>query len=243
MAATNDCILTRNMELPKLSAPAIDDCAALPPITCHGIYKYINEKNRAEYMYTWSVDRVVRFEPAAPPAGKSRFWRKQKTNEPSNDKFMVILRRSFKPGFGSPPPPPPAWNSARKYCGGPPPPPPPPPGVWRNGRPVYDVVSTPRRKGKMVNVGRNRRYKGRSRSRSSSRHRFGDMKKVITIELTQEENEKVLNDFLATFSTIYEGLSMEERGKAMREIVLEAEDSEYDSDSSGSSGTCSLADD
>lgn len=53
----------------------------------------------------------------------------------------------------------------------------------------------------------------------------------------------MVNDFLATFSTIYEGVDVEERGKAMRDIVLDAEGSEYDSDTSGSSGSCSLVDD
>jgi hypothetical protein len=63
------------------------------------------------------------------------------------------------------------------------------------------------------------------------------------IELTQEESEKVVNDFFATFSTIYEGVNVEDRGKVLRKIVLDAEDSDYDSDSSSSSGSVSLVDD
>jgi len=66
---------------------------------------------------------------------------------------------------------------------------------------------------------------------------------MTTIELTQSECEKVVNDFLATFSTIYEGVDVEERGRAMRDIVLDEEDSEYDSDTSSSSGSRSLVDD
>jgi hypothetical protein len=72
------------------------------------------------------------------------------------------------------------------------------------------------------------------------------------IELTQQETEKVINDFLATFSTLYDGIPVEERGAAMRGIDVEEMDElcDFDSDddsdvssSWGSGTTRSLVDD
>jgi hypothetical protein len=72
------------------------------------------------------------------------------------------------------------------------------------------------------------------------------------IELTQQETEKVINDFLATFSTLYDGIPVEDRGAAMRGIDMEEMDElcDFDSDddsdvsSSWASGTTrSLVDD
>ena len=72
------------------------------------------------------------------------------------------------------------------------------------------------------------------------------------IELTQQETEKVINDFLATFSTLYDGIPVEERGAAMRGIDMEEMDElcDFDSDddsdvssSWGSGTTRSLVDD
>jgi len=65
------------------------------------------------------------------------------------------------------------------------------------------------------------------------------------VELTLQETEKVICDFLASFSGIYDGVSDEEKGKALRDLVLDENeyDSEYDSDDSSSSGSRSLCDD
>jgi hypothetical protein len=72
------------------------------------------------------------------------------------------------------------------------------------------------------------------------------------IELTQQETEKVINDFLATFSTLYDGIPVEDRGAAMRGIDMEEMDElcDFDSDddsdvssSWGSGTTRSLVDD
>ena len=72
--------------------------------------------------------------------------------------------------------------------------------------------------------------------------------------LTQQETEKVINDFLATFSTLYDGIAVEERGAALRGIDLKELDAlcDYDSDESddsddsssyGSGSSRSLVDD
>ena len=71
--------------------------------------------------------------------------------------------------------------------------------------------------------------------------------------LTQLEIEKVVNDFLATFSTLYDGIAVEERGAALRDIDLKEMEKlcDYDSDSddsddsssSGSGSSRSLVDD
>lgn len=62
-------------------------------------------------------------------------------------------------------------------------------------------------------------------------------KPVAKIELTQQETENVVNDFLAGFSTLYDGVLVQDRGVALRSIVLEEED--LDSDSDDSSSYCS----
>jgi len=80
-----------------------------------------------------------------------------------------------------------------------------------------------------------------------SRHRGSTYRNKITtpgaqIKLTREETEKVINDFLASFSTLYDGVRIEDRGAVLKAIKLEEEnDDEYDSD--GSLSSVSLADD
>jgi len=53
--------------------------------------------------------------------------------------------------------------------------------------------------------------------------------------LTQQETEKAINDFLATFSTLYDGVPVEERGAPLRGIDLKEVDEMCDYDSDGSS--------
>jgi len=79
-------------------------------------------------------------------------------------------------------------------------------------------------------------------------------KTTAEVVLTQQETEKVINDFLATFSTLYDGIAVEERGAALRGIDLKELDAlcDYDSDESddsddsssyGSGSSRSLVDD
>ncbi|CAG8949461.1 hypothetical protein HYFRA_00007691 [Hymenoscyphus fraxineus] len=68
-------------------------------------------------------------------------------------------------------------------------------------------------------------------------------KPVVKIELTQQETENVVNDFLASFSTLYDGILVQDRGAALKGIVLDQEDLDYDSDDSSSYATRSLIDD
>jgi hypothetical protein len=87
----------------------------------------------------------------------------------------------------------------------------------------------------------------RSKRPIKKKHR-AERKAVAQVELTQQETENVINDFLATFSTLYEGISVEQRGAALRGIDLAEMDDlvDYDSDdaSSWSSGSSSsLVDD
>jgi hypothetical protein len=67
---------------------------------------------------------------------------------------------------------------------------------------------------------------------------MNEEKPAAQIELTQKETEIVINDFLATISTLYDGIPVEERGAALKAIDLEdTEDFDYDSDDSSSSGS------
>ncbi len=70
-------------------------------------------------------------------------------------------------------------------------------------------------------------------------------KPAAQIELTQRETETLVNDFLASFSTLYDNIAVEERGAVLDAIVLtEDDDTEYDSDDSSSSSVSrSLVDD
>jgi len=79
---------------------------------------------------------------------------------------------------------------------------------------------------------------------NSRNHPVKDKKPAAQIELTQEETEKVINDFLASFTTLYDGISMDEYGAALKAIKLSGEDGDYDSDDSSSScSSRSLVDD
>jgi len=106
-------------------------------------------------------------------------------------------------------------------------PPPPPPGNWPypGGPPV------------IVNLSRRRRVNRSVKER----------KPAGQIDLTQQETENVINDFLASFSTLYDGVTVEERGAALKAIALpdpDDSDSESDDSSSTSSGSSrSLVDD
>lgn len=94
---------------------------------------------------------------------------------------------------------------------------PPPPPNWPGSQPVrvVDVTSSKAKKDMFVE------------------------RVVAQIELTQQETEKVMNDFLATFSTLYDGIPVEERGAAMRGIDMEEIDKlcDYDSDDSDDSSS------
>ncbi|RDW88055.1 hypothetical protein BP6252_00087 [Coleophoma cylindrospora] len=78
-----------------------------------------------------------------------------------------------------------------------------------------------------------------------------EKKPATQIELGQAETEKAINDFLATLSTLYDRVSVEQRGAALRAIEDPGKydtdygsDSDSDSDSdTDSSGSGSLADD
>jgi hypothetical protein len=68
----------------------------------------------------------------------------------------------------------------------------------------------------------------------------GRERKSVKVTLTQEECETVVNDFLASFSTLYDGVSVENRGVVLREIKV---DSGYDSNDASSTSSSSLVDD
>lgn len=81
-------------------------------------------------------------------------------------------------------------------------------------------------------------------SRSSSIESRRGSKAAAKFELSQQETENVINDYLASFSTLYDGVPVEQRGAALKAIVLPTEDdSDYDSDASSSSSGSSLVDD
>ncbi|KAE9367219.1 hypothetical protein N431DRAFT_418365 [Stipitochalara longipes BDJ] len=110
-------------------------------------------------------------------------------------------------GKADPPPPPPP-------CNWPGSPPPPPPG-YRSGPPV------------IIN-----QWKYQSKQ-----EKMDELGLVTDVLLTQHETEKVINDFLATFSTLYDGIPVEERGAAMRGIDMKEIDElcDYESDDSDDS--------
>ncbi len=133
--------------------------------------------------------------------------------------------------------PPPRTN----YLFGPPPsqlrdysiglPPPPPPAINQSLGPTHPVLN-------IVECTK----------RPVKKKQKAKRKVVAQVELTQSETENVVNDFLATFSTLYEGISVEQRGAALRGVDLAEMDDlvDYDSDdsSSWSSGSSSsLVDD
>jgi len=93
-----------------------------------------------------------------------------------------------------------------------------PPGPFAQGRPVISVFP-----------------------RISQTAKPPKRKDATEIRLTQNESEVVLNDFLASFSTLYDGVPVESRGLILRELELDNGYDSDDSDSTDSSG--SLADD
>jgi hypothetical protein len=222
--------------------PILNDLVNISPVISTTIYSLINDKNKnAKVIYPrleWNAEFLVNWEWWE----SKRFGRKQQKTEG----YIVILRgRSttsapfpFRGGPISLPPPPmncfsgpqgPPPSQLRDYSIGLPPPPPPP--INRSlgpTRPVLNIVECSKRPVK-------------------KKHR-AERKVVAQVELTQQETENVINDFLATFSTLYEGISVEQRGAALRGIDLAEMDDlvDYDSDdastwSSGSSS--SLLDD
>jgi hypothetical protein len=68
-----------------------------------------------------------------------------------------------------------------------------------------------------------------------------EQKSAAQIELTQQETENVINDFLATFSTLYDDVPIEERGAAMRGIDIDEMNElvDYDTDDSSRSRSVS----
>jgi hypothetical protein len=51
---------------------------------------------------------------------------------------------------------------------------------------------------------------------------------MATFKLKSEEAENVVNDFLAGISSLYEGIGVEERGRALRDLIDDGEDQERD---------------
>jgi hypothetical protein len=196
------------------------------PITSTAIYTLVHNKNeeRTYPRRNWTTELLVPYE----------WWESKRLGRKikKTDGYIVILRgevtyHPFNPTGhpGGPPPPPgargPYPSGLRGVCG----PPPPPPGDWRSGLGGPPVV---------VNLTR-----GPPGSRTRTVY---SVKKERTsaaqIKLTQQETEKVINDFLATFSTLYDGIPVEERGAALKAIDLEdMGDLDYDSDDSSSSGS------
>jgi hypothetical protein len=196
------------------------------PITSTAIYTLVHNKNeeRTYPRRNWTTELLVPYQ----------WWESKRLGRKikKTDGYIVILRgevtyHPFNPtGYpGGPPPPPvargPYPSGPRGICG----PPPPPPGDWRSGLQGPPVV---------VNLTR-----GPPGSRTRT---VFSVKKERTsaaqIELTQQETEKVVNDFLATFSTLYDGIPVEERGAALKAINLEdVDDLDCDSDDSSSSGS------
>ncbi|CZT10074.1 hypothetical protein WAI453_006389 [Rhynchosporium graminicola] len=69
-------------------------------------------------------------------------------------------------------------------------------------------------------------------------------KPVAKFELSQQETEIIINDYLASFTILYDGVPVEERGAALKAIVLPTkDDSDYDSASCSSGSSRSLVDD
>jgi hypothetical protein len=209
--------------------PILNDLVNISPAISGTIYNLINDKN-AKITYPhreWNTEFLVNWEWWE----SKRFGRKQQKTEG----YIVILRGRIPttsapfPLRGGPMSLPPPPSQLRDYSIGLPPPPPPP--INRSlgpPRPAFKIVDCKRRPAK-------------------KKHRH-ERKVVAQVELTQQETENVINDFLATFSTLYEGITVDQRGAALRGIDLEEMDDlvDYDSDdsSSWSSGSgSSLVDD
>lgn len=216
--------------------PVLKDRVNISPVISTAIYNLINEKNeKLSYPHRqWTTEFLVNWEWWE----SKRFGRKQQKTEG----YIVILRGRLPTG---PYPPFPMRGGPSGL-----PPLPPPPVNW----PVYDYglssgpprPPTMRRNSssgppltKIIDLTRNVEVK--------KKHKV-EKKAAAQIELTQHETETVINDFLATFSTLYEGISVEKRGAALREMDVEEMDElvDYDSDDSsrwGSGSSGSLVDD
>jgi hypothetical protein len=209
--------------------PILNDLVNISPAISTTIYNLIHDKN-AKMTYPrreWNTEFLVNWEWWE----SKRLGRKQQKTEG----YIVILRGRIPttsapfPSRGGPMSLPPPPSQLRDYSIGLPPPPPPP--INRSlgpPRPVFKIVDCKRRPAK--------------------KKQRAERKVVAQVELTQQETENVINDFLATFSTLYEGISVDQRGAALRGIDLEEMDDlvDYDSDdsSSWSSGSgSSLVDD
>jgi hypothetical protein len=229
--------ITREKDNDYTVPPILNDLVNISPVISTTIYNLINNKNgNAKFTYPhreWNTEFLVNWEWWE----SKRFGRKQQKTEG----YIVILRGRIPtisapfPLRGGPPRstplPPPPMN----YPGslpiavnpGPPPsqlpdyslglPPPPPPPINRPAGPpipVFNLVDCKKRPVK-------------KRQKAA---------RVAQVELTQQETENVINDFLATFSTLYEGISVEQKGAALRGIDLaEINDLfDYDSDDSSS---------
>jgi hypothetical protein len=110
----------------------------------------------------------------------------------------------------------------------------PPPGGRPGPPPVWPRSNSP----VIVNIERGRVKRVKKEKK--------EQKPAATIELTQQETETVINDFLASFSTLYDGVPVEDRGAALKAIDLDEADEldGYGSDDSSSScSSRSLVDD
>jgi hypothetical protein len=221
--------------------PILNDMINISPVISTSIYNLINEKKeKPSYPHRqWNTEFLVNWEWWE----SKRFGRKQQKTEG----YIVILRGRIPTGpyppfpmrggpSGAPPLPLPFVDWP-----GPPPPvpsyglssgPPRPPTMRRNSSsrpPLTKIIDLTR------NVDVEKEYRV-------------EKKAAAQIELTQHETETVINDFLATFSTLYEGISVEERGAPLRGLNVEDMDElfDYDSDVSsswGSGSSRSLVDD
>lgn len=201
---------------------SLNSLVNVSPIISTAIYTLINNKNE-EMIFprrTWTTELLVSWEWWE---GR-RLGRKQKVT----DGYIVILRGEVPQRPYARPPP---TQVHRWQRGGPPAMNvPPPPSNWPGGAPGGPPV--------IVNLSRvpTKQDKKNKKEKKLGAH----------IELTQQETETVINDFLATFSTLYDGIPVEERGAALKAIDLEDADDlvDYDSDDSSSSGSSrSLVDD
>jgi hypothetical protein len=95
-------------------------------------------------------------------------------------------------------------------------------------------------------LARQKKHERRWRSRSPSWPREQGTRRRVTgyeaTEVRQKDTETAVNDFLATFSSLYDSVPEEERGKVLDTVKVVKEGSESESDSR-STRSSSLADD
>ena len=213
--------------------PIFDDMLSLSPKISSAIYALINEKNNT-VVYpcrTWTAEFL-----------ENREWWDSKCfgmKLGKSDGYIVVIRgkRTFPvghcPGSYPPPGPPPPGPPPPAHCSSGPP----PPGWSPGGRPpgppppsVQPKVGPPGCAKKSVKTKKKTKL---------------ERKPLTHIQLTQEETELAINDFLATFSTLYDGIPVEERGDALRginlneipELVEDDSDSSSDLDSGSSTSS------